>query len=153
MSMDNLEPTLAAHPFLAGLSAQYLQLVAGCASLVNFSANQVIFTAGEKVQQFYLLRFGRVIVQIHRPRRGPKTLYTLGEGDILGTSWSEKGEEWFFDAQAMEITRAIALNFACLSNLCDDHPDLGYELLQRFVKVQANKIKLLKLQLVDFYGA
>ena len=29
--MDNLESTLAAHPFLAGLSSPHLQLVAGCA--------------------------------------------------------------------------------------------------------------------------
>ncbi len=151
--MDNLESTLAGHPFLAGLSSQYLQLVAGCASLVNFSANQVIFTAGEEAQHLYLLRFGRVAVQILRPRRGPKTLYTLGEGDVLGTFWSEQSDQRFFDAQALEVTRAIALEFVCLKNLCDQHLDLGYELLKRFVAAQAKMLKLLKLQLVDFYGS
>jgi CRP/FNR family transcriptional regulator, cyclic AMP receptor protein len=151
--MDNLESTLAAHPFLAGLSPQYLQLVAECASLVNFSASQVIFRAGEKARQFYLLRFGQVAVQIHRPRRGPKTLYTLSEGDVLGTFWSGQEAEWFFDAQALGVTRTIALNFDCLKKQCDQHPDLGYDLLKRFVWAQAKMLKILKLQLVDFYGS
>jgi CRP/FNR family transcriptional regulator, cyclic AMP receptor protein len=151
--MDNLESTLVAHPFLAGLSPQYLQLVAECASLVNFSASQVIFRAGERAQQFYLLRFGQVAVQIHRPRRGPKTLYTLSEGDVLGTFWSEQEAEWFFDAQALGVTRTIVLNFECLKKHCDQHPDLGYELLKRFVWAQAKMLKILKLQLVDFYGS
>jgi CRP-like cAMP-binding protein len=151
--MDNMAATLAAHPFLAGLSPQHLQMVAPCATLVNFTANQVIFTAGEEAQHFYLVRFGRVAVQIHRPRRGPKTIYTLGEGDVLGTFWSEQEIEWFFDAQATEVTRTIALEFDCLKKHCDQHPDLGYELLRRFVWAQAKMLKQLKLQLVDFYGS
>jgi CRP-like cAMP-binding protein len=151
--MDNLEATLAAHPLLTGLSPHYLQMIAQCASLVNFSANQVIFTAGEEALNFYLVRFGRVAVQIHRPRRGPKTLYTLGEGDILGTFWSEQQKEWFFDAQALEVTRTIALEFDCLKKLSDQNPEMGYELLRRFVWAQAKMLKHLKLLLVDFYGS
>ena len=151
--MDKLEAALAAHPLLTGLTPQYLQMVAECAAMVNFSANQVIFSAGEGARHFYLVRFGRVAVQIHRPRRGPKTLYTLGEGDILGTFWSEQEIEWFFDAQALEVTRAIALEFDCLKKLCDQNPELGYELLRRFVWAQAKMLKQLKLLLVDFYGA
>jgi CRP-like cAMP-binding protein len=151
--MDNLEATLATQPLLAGLSPHYLQLVAQCAALVNFSANQVIFSAGEAARHFFLVRFGRVAVQIHRPRRGPKTLYTLGAGDILGTFWSDQEPEWFFDAQAMEVTRAIALEFDCLKKHCDQNPDLGYELLRRFVWAQSKMLKHLKLLLVDFYGS
>ena len=150
--MDNLESTLAAHPFLAGLSAQHLQLVAPCASLTNFPANHTIFAEGEEARQLYLLRYGRVAVEIHRPRRGHKTVYTLGEGDVLGISWLEP-QQFFFDARTLEITRAIALDLACMNRLGEDHRDLGYELLKRFVLAQAKKLKLLKLQLVDFYGS
>lgn len=151
--MDVLEATLETHPFLTGLAPDYLHMVAECASLVNFAANQIIIKAGQTAETFYLLRFGQVAVQIHRARRGPKTLYTLSEGDILGTLWPGQESEWFFDAQALRVTRAIALEFACLKKHCDQHPDLGYELLQRFVRAQAKMLKTLKLQLVDFYGS
>ncbi len=151
--MDNLESTLAAHPFLAGVSSLHLQLLTDCATLVNFRANHVIFAEGEEARQLFLLRYGRVAVEIHRPRRGHKTVYTLGEGDVLGLSWLELPQQFFFDARAVEITRAIALDLACLQRLSEDHPDLEYELLKRFVQAQAKKLKLLKLQLVDFYGS
>ena len=151
--MDTLESTLTAHPFLTGLSPEHLQLVTECASLINFAADQVIFKEGDEAQQFFLLRFGKVAVEIHRPCRGPKTLYTLGEGDVLGTFWTEQEMERFFDARAMQVTRAIALEINCLKKHCDRHPDLGYELLTRLVKAQAKMLKLLKRQLVDFYGS
>jgi CRP/FNR family transcriptional regulator, cyclic AMP receptor protein len=151
--MDDLASLLPAHPFLAGLSTEYLALVQKCAALVNFTANQVIFQSGAPAHQFYLLRFGQVAVEIHRPRRGPKTLYTLGEGDVLGIVWTGQELERFFDARALQVTRAIALEIDCLKNLCDQHVDLGYELLRRLVGAQARMLKLLKLQLVDFYGS
>lgn len=151
--MENLEATLAAHPFLAGLSRQHLSLLAPCATLVSFPANHTIFVEGEEARQLYLLRFGRVAVEVHRPRRGHKTVYTLGEGDVVGSFGLETPFRWFFDARTLEVTRAIALDLDCLQRLGEAHPDLGYELLKRFVRVQAQKIKLLKLQLVDFYGA
>jgi CRP/FNR family transcriptional regulator, cyclic AMP receptor protein len=151
--MDNLASTLAVHPFLAGLSSEFLEQVKKCASLVNFAANQVIFQSGDQAQHFYLLRFGQVAVEIHRPRRGPKTLYTLGEGDVLGTFWTEQELERFFDARALQVTRAIALEIDCLKNLSDQNSELGYELIKRLVGAQAKMLKLLKLQLVDFYGS
>lgn len=151
--MDNLTSTLTAHPFLAGLAPDHLQLISKCASLVNFAADEVIFKAGDKAQFFYLLRFGRVAVGIHRPRRGIKTLYTLGEGDVLGFFWRGEERERFFDARALQVTRTIALDSECLQNHCDRHLDLGYELLKRLTAAQAKMMKLLKLQLVDFYGS
>ncbi|AEB09537.1 cyclic nucleotide-binding domain-containing protein [Desulfobacca acetoxidans] len=151
--MENLESILASHPFLASLTGQQIQLLAGCATLATYRANEVIFTEGEKAERLFLLRFGRVAVEVHRPRRGPRTIYTLGEGDLLGALGAEAVEEWFFDARTQEVTRAIVFQVDCLRKLFAEHPDLGYELLRRFVQVQAKKIKLLKLQLVDFYGS
>ena len=151
--MDTMTSTLASHPFLNGLAPEYLQLVTECASLVNFAADQFIFKAGDRTQQIFLLRFGRVAVEVHRPRRGSKTLYTLGEGDVLGIFWTGQELERFFDARALQVTRTIALDIDCLKKHCDRHPDLGYELLKRLVGAQAKMLKLLKLQLVDFYGS
>ncbi len=151
--MPSLEETLAAHPFLAGLSPHHLQLIVPCASLVSLPADQTIFTEGDQARQLYLLRSGRVALSIHRPRRGQRTIYTLGAGDVLGMGWLDLPQQWFFDARTLEVTRAIALEADCLARLSEAQPELGYELLQRFVRVLLGKIKLLKLQLVDFYGS
>ena len=151
--MPSLEETLAAHPFLTGLAPHHLQFILPCASLVSWPADQTIFTEGEPAHRLYLLRSGRVALSIHRPRRGQRIVYTLGEGEVIGMGWLDLPQQWFFDARTLEVTRAIALEADCLARLSETQPDLGYELLQRFVRVLLAKIRLLKLQLVDFYGS
>lgn len=151
--MENLEPILAEHAFLKGLEPQYLKLLAGCASLVNFASNKIIFKEGEEAKQFYLLRSGHVAVEIHTYRRGAIILQTLGEGDVLGWSWFVEPNLWTFDARTIELTRAIVIDAECVLNLCDEYPDFEIKFMRRFAKVLVDKIKTLKLQLVDFYGA
>lgn len=151
--MSQLAEALAAHPFLAGLDPQHLQLILPCASLVSFPINETFVKEGEEARHLYLLRSGRVAVTIHRPRRGQRTVYSLGEGDVVGMGWLDLPQYWFFDVRSVELTRAIALEAACLAQVTAAHPDLGYELLQRFARLLLAKIRLLKLQLVDFYGS
>lgn len=150
--MESLEPILAEHPFLTGLEPRYLKLLAECASLVNFKPDQMLFKEGEESQHFYLLRQGTVAVEIHTARRGSITLRTIGEGGVLGWSWLISPHRWHFDARAVELTRAVALDFSCVQRFCEAHHDLGYEIMKRFAHILAQDLKFLKLQLVDIYG-
>lgn len=150
--METLEPILAEHPFLTGLEPEHLQLLAECASLVNFNPGQMIFTEGQTTKHFYLIRYGRVAIEVHTARRGAITLTTLGEGELLGWSWILSPHQWHVDARATELTRAIALDFSCVLRHCEANHDLGYEFMKRFALVLAQSLRFLKLQLVDVYG-
>jgi len=66
--METLEPIIAQHPFLQGLESQYLKLIVGCASNVRFRAGEFLFHEGEEAQQFYMIREGRVALQIPTAR-------------------------------------------------------------------------------------
>jgi CRP-like cAMP-binding protein len=151
--MDNLEPILAEHAFLKDLEPRYLKLLAGCASMVNFPSNQIIFKEGEVAKQFFLIRSGHVALEIHTHRRGSIIVQTLGEGDVLGWSWFIEPNLWNFDARTIELTRAITVDAECVLNLCDEYPDFEIKFMRRFGKVLVDNIKSLRLQLVDFYGA
>src|SRR5947208_770756 len=96
--METLEPILSEHPFFQGLEERYFQLLLGCASNVRFEAGKFIFREGDEANQFYLIRHGRVSLEIHAPERGPITVDTLEEGEILG--WS-----WLFPPIAIALTR------------------------------------------------
>ena len=85
--MENLKPILAQHPFFKDLAEEHLLLITGCASNVRFEAGQYIFREGEEAHQFYLVRQGKVGIEIVAPDRGPITIQTLSDGDILGWSW------------------------------------------------------------------
>ena len=150
--MENLGKILAEHPFLKGLESRYLDLIAGCASNVRFDAGQFIFHEGEEANQFYVIRNGKVALEIFSPERGAIEIDMLEEGDVLGWSWLIPPYHWRFDARAVELTRAIALDGKCLRNKCEEDHDLGYQLLKRFAHIIEQRLQSTRLQLLDVYG-
>jgi CRP-like cAMP-binding protein len=59
---------------------------------------------------------------------------------------------WHFDARAVEVTRAIALDGKCLREKCQEDHDLGYEIMKRFALIIAERLEATRLQLMDIYG-
>lgn len=150
--MENLEKILSDHPFMKGLESKYLKLIVGCASNVRFDAGTPIFREGEDADQFYIIRHGRVALEVHDGGRGPIPVETLGEGDILGWSWLVPPYKWRFDAHAVDLTRAIALDGKCLRKKCLEDHSLGYELLMRLMPVITDRLQATRIQLMDVYG-
>ena len=151
--METLEPVLAGHPFFKDMSPEYVQTLVGCASNVRFADGESIIREGDQADRFFLNRAGRVAIDLHVPGRGSVTVQTIGEGEVLGWSWLVAPYIWRFDARAMELTRAIALDGKCLRGKCDEDPRLGYDLLKRFAYVMTERLQATRLQLLDMYGA
>jgi CRP/FNR family cyclic AMP-dependent transcriptional regulator len=150
--METLEPILAEHPFIKGLEPHHVQLIVGCASNMRFDAGQFLFREGEEANQFYIIRKGKVALEIFSPEKGPIIIDTLGDGEVLGWSWLIPPYHWRFDARAVELTRAIALDGKCLRNKCEEDHDLAYELLKRFAHLMEERLEATRLQLMDIYG-
>ena len=150
--MHDLQLLLAAHPFFAGLDPDSLATVTGCASNVKFDAGQTVLKEGEEANQFYIVRHGRIAVEAFSPTGGPLVIQTVEEGDILGWSWLVAPYKWRFDARALELTRAIALDGKCLREKCEKNHDLGYELLKRFANIIGERLDATRLQLLDLYA-
>jgi len=151
--METLEPILAKHPFLKGLEPEHLEILVRCASNVRFNAGQFLFHEGEAANEFYMIRQGKVAIQIQGAERGPITVQTIGEGEVLGWSWLIPPYYWRFDAQALELTRAIALDGKCLRTKSEEDHDLGYQLLKRFADIIVERLEAARLQLLDVYKA
>jgi CRP-like cAMP-binding protein len=151
--METLERILAEHPFFEGLEAHHFELIVGCASNVRFDAGQFLFREGEEANQFFLIRHGKVALETFTPERGPIVIQTIGEGEVLGWSWLIPPYHWHFDSEAIELTRAIALDGKCLRTKCEKDHHLGYELLKRFAHIMEQRLRAAMLQLLDLYGA
>ena len=152
MPAESLERILAAHPFFKGMEPIYHQLFVDCASNVRFEAGEYIFREGEVANQFYLIRHGRVAVEVSTPERGPVIVQSLGEGEVLGWSWMMPPYRWHFDARAVELTRAIALDGRCLRERSEEDHDLGFQLMRRAAQVMEERFQATRLQLLDIYG-
>ena len=149
--METLEGILTEHPFFFGLEKRHLELLTGCASNVRFEAGDFIFRHGAEANEFYLIREGKVALEIFAAGRGTISVLTLQEGEILGWSWLVPPYRWKFDAQAVGPTRAIALDGKCLRKKAEEDHDLGYELFKRFAKVMEERLEATRLQLLDVY--
>lgn len=152
MTLETLEPIIRQHPFLQGLEPQYLKLIVGCASNMCFKAGQLLFHEGEEANQFYMIREGKVALEIPAAPR-PIVIQTVREGDVLGWSWLVPPYRWRFDARALDPTRAIALDGKCLRTKSEEDHNLGYELMKRFSNVMVERLEATRLQLLDVYGA
>ena len=99
--MENFGRIIAEHPFCKGLQSDYIDLLIGCASNVRFDADQHLFREGGEANQFYLIREGKVALEVFAPQRPCLTMETVAEGEVLGWSWLVPPYRWHFDARAV----------------------------------------------------
>ncbi len=151
--MENLARLLKEHPFLSGLEQRHLEFLTGCAANVRFAADEFLFKEGQESDASYLVRSGRVVLEIAVPGRGPAQLQTIEAGEVLGWSWLYPPYRWQFDARAVEPVRAIRLDGNCLRAKCEADHDLGYELVKRFLYQVHTRLERTRLQLLDVYRA
>jgi CRP/FNR family cyclic AMP-dependent transcriptional regulator len=153
MRTHKLDRIVCEHPFFAGLETSFCALVCGCARNVRFDAGRYLFREGDPANEFYVIRHGRVALELHAPVRGPVIFETLGEGEIVGVSWLIPPYRWSYDARALTLVRAIGMDAACLRQKCEIDHDFGYEMMKRFVPVLIQRLQATRLQILDVYGS
>jgi CRP-like cAMP-binding protein len=150
--METIEQILAKHPFFGDFPAPLTQLVAGCASNCRFNAGDYLMREGDPADKFFLIRHGKVSLEVTTPGRPPIIVTTLHEGEIVGASWLAPPYRAMFDARAMDLTRAIGIDARCLRGKCEADHYLGYEMMKRFLPLLAKRLQATRLQILDVYG-
>jgi CRP-like cAMP-binding protein len=149
--METLERLLREHGALQGLPERHLTFLAGCARNVRFATGEFVCRDNDEANASFLIREGKLAIEIDVPGRGVVQLETLGPGEILGWSWLFPPYRWHFDARAIEPTRAVALDGTCLRAKCEADHDLGYALVKRFLYQLQQRLERSRLQLLDVY--
>jgi CRP-like cAMP-binding protein len=149
--METLQPILAEHPFFTDLDSAYLELLVGCAKNVRFDADTYLFHEGDEANTFYLIRHGRVAVEVEVGHK-PSVVATLEPGGILGLMWLVPPYVRQVSARAVTLTRAISLDGTCLRRKCEADHDLGYELLKRLSHEMEERLHGAWLRVADVYG-
>ena len=150
--MRTLDAVVLDAPVFAGLDARFAEQLAGCAATAGFAPGQPVFREGTPADVFYVIRRGRIALELFVPGRGSLTIETLEPGEVVGWSWLFPPYVWHFDARAVSAVRAVAVDGACLRGKCDDDPALGYELMRRFSAVMIERLQATRLRLLDLYG-
>jgi len=149
--MKAVEDLIREHPFFRDFGAAHIESISGCARDIQFEAGETIFREGQPANHFYVIRLGKVALDIQGSHRGPITIQTLGEDELFGWSWLVPPYTWRFTARAVEKTQAICLDGRCLRGECEQDYHLGYEIFKRFAHLFSERLDHAIMQLLDLY--
>lgn len=120
---------LSAHPFLAELDDEAVEIVEAKATAERFSEGEVILRAGEPCGGLHLITSGQVRVSVPRSDGNPgQRITTLSAGMTLGERALSSGEDQSTDAVADNDVTLSLLSTDTLDHLQREHPQVALAL-------------------------
>ncbi|MGZ4602286.1 MAG: cyclic nucleotide-binding domain-containing protein [Kineosporiaceae bacterium] len=143
---------LAEHPLFSGLDDDLVALAAGCAVEVHAATDEVLFRTGDPADRCYLMRRGRIALEIVGEGGERLVVDTVDDGGVVGLAWLVPPYRWYLDARAVVPTTALAVDATCLRATLDADPRLGYLVLRRLVGALYERMQSARVRLLDVYG-
>jgi len=149
--MEDLERSLREHAFLQGLDEAHVKVLVGCSRNIRFRPGELLMHDGDEANTFYLLRQGKVALEVHIPGKDTIRVETVDVGGVVGLSWMFPPTRVHLDARAVEPVLAFALDAACLHAKMEVDHDLGYALSKRLLALLYERLERVRLQRLDVY--
>lgn len=149
VQIEGLGPLVATHPFFADMDQSALDTIVGCCANEVFKTGSYLFRQGQPADKFYLIRDGRVTMEVYVPGRPSVAIETVEAGEIIGWSWLVPPYKWSNDARASDTVRVISLDGACLRGKIEADRVLGYEIYKRFLPVMARRLHQNRERIVE----
>lgn len=147
--MQSKDDYLAAHAFFAGLNQDFLQILSEFAVEKKIKKGEVLFQQGKPADKFYLVREGKVSVQVPALVGPALELQVLGENQILGWSWLIPPYRWNFMARALEDSVVLEFDGAAILARCERDSNFGYELFKRFTELMSQRLNAARQTMMD----
>ncbi len=138
-------------PLVKDLSPEHLELLANLATETHFEAREMICKEGESAEHFFLIKAGRVVLELYGQPKGHMKIDTIESGEVLGWSWLVEPRKWHFDAYASLEVEAVRFDAAKVRALMEDDAVFGFALMQQFVPVIMDRLQSTRLRLLDMY--
>lgn len=143
---------LAKHPVFEGLDPSHLQLVATHAAVQKYEAGQRVFERDLDAREFFVVKQGKVTVEVPAIDGDSLKITTVESGGLLGWSWLIPPYRWSFDARTDTPAELIVVNGERLRAACDADPRLGYQLMKRFALLMAERLNAARLAAMRQYA-
>jgi len=149
MSKQSITDYLSSHAFFAGLDDNFMAFVADCATELSVKKGHILFRQGERADKFYLIRTGRVSVQVPAIMGPTLEIQSLGENQLLGWSWLIPPYRWNFQARAMEDSDLLEFDGSAILKRCEQDPKFGYELFKLFTALMSERLDAARQKMMD----
>ncbi len=139
--------------FLSGLSAGSVSLIEGLAQTRRYAPSECLFREGTPAMEFHVVLHGHVRLEMLVQGRGRVALLTVGPGEILAWSALLSDGNMTASATALDPVQTAAIPGKALRQLCEQHPDLGYQLMKQLSVALSQRLLATRLQLLDLFSA
>lgn len=153
METQSLARSLKEHSVVKELADGHVEFLSGCTKNVRIAAGRFLFREGAPADELYLVRSGKIALELHDGPRGTIVLETVGADDALGWAALNPPFKWPLDARAMEPTVLFAINSACLRNKLEADHSFGYAFTKRMMNELHERLERVRLQALDVYRA
>lgn len=147
--METLESYLRGHDFFKGMYPGCIETISGCGRTERYAKGEMIVKEGDQASYFYMVRRGKVGIEIPYPGHGAIVIQSLGKDHVFGWEWLIPPHQWYLNAKAMEDTTVYLFDGACLRKKCDANKELGYVLTKRFAQIIADRLHSARRQILD----
>lgn len=111
----------------------------------EYEAGAVIFRQGDHAEEFFVIHEGKVALQVQLPMALPQmsgsvTVDLLTTGDVLGWSAVVEPHVYTLTAVCLQRVKALAINGIRFRALLQDNYHIGYEVLNRLIRVVASRL-------------
>jgi CRP-like cAMP-binding protein len=150
--MKTINDLLTEHAFFRGIGDDVIASLSSCSKNVHFDRDERLFRTDGPADHLYLLRSGRVALEITTSTHAPVVVETLEPGDLAGLAWLVPPYRWYLDGRAVEPTSAVAIDAGCLRGHCEADPRVGYLVMQRVASAMFDRVQSARVRLLDVYG-
>ncbi len=150
---DSLADYLQKHPVFEGLEPAQMATIVSYASQAQYAPGQRVFQRDFDAHEFFIVRQGRVSIEVPSIEGDSLDIQTVGDGSLLGWSWLIPPYRWSFDARAVAPSTVISVNGDRLRAACDADPKLGYLLMKRFAFLMAERLNAARIAAMRHYAA
>lgn len=137
---------------LRALPAEYRDRLMPAAREVSFAAGTRLFDEGGRADRFWIVRTGRIELDMHVPGRRAAVIESVGHNELVGWSWLFGPRVWHMGAAATTPVRAWEFDAETVRSLCRQDPELGNAIGQWVGEVLAHRLRAARTRLLDLYA-
>ena len=149
MSNQSITEYLSAHEFFSEFSDDVLKFLCECSSMREIKKGQILFLQGEHADKFYVVRSGRISLQMPAIMGPTLEIQTVDEDQVLGWSWLISPYQWNFQTKAEDDSELLQFDGAAILAQCELDPKLGFELVKKFAALMSVGLNAARLKMMD----
>ena len=149
MSNQSITEYLSAHEFFSEFSDDVLKFLCECSSMREIKKGQILFLQGEHADKFYVVRSGRISLQMPAIMGPTLEIQAVDEDQVLGWSWLISPYKWNFQTKAEDDSELLQFDGAAILARCEQDPKLGFELVKKFAALMSMGLNAARLKMMD----